>query len=263
MPPVGVTLGIIALTTLGRARKTVQSDGADDKIYSFSRTLGIVGLSLSVIALLVQIVVFVTLAGTVLSGMSQRSQDVAVIEDAQKNFAGDETVAFGPYDIRVADIQRNYTPSTSERAEIDMRLADLFAPEDYGTPTDYGQAIPDSQATYTKLTLAGTYNAQRDEQYKKISMDTPSWGSALGELQLNGRLCVYKSLSDTELNAYDYAWNKEKTEPFELTLICRGERSDDTEGTIDLEVGVFTKVSPIVGTEGMPREKFKYTIYLW
>ncbi len=239
--PVGLGLGIAGLVQTSKARKrSVALQDTPPRRFMPQFVLSLIGTIVSSITIVV--VGFTLIAGlstlvpvleNTFKGNTEYPKAVETLEGAKKNFSVGETVQFGPFDITIRDIQKQYTPLSTEVAS------------------------PKEGDVYTKFTADVSYNAERGKTYDRLLMDVRSWGDALGRLELDGTLCgVYPTIR--ELEKYNATYEDGYKNSTTITYLCKGETATPQEATLD--VSLFSKVSPIVGTEGMPRKNVTYSV---
>jgi len=266
IPPVALIFGILALVFAAKAHKAAKARGETAPRAVVPTVLGAIGIAASSILMIIAAVGFVSALVPIISSINSSSsanadypERIEAFEAAKKNFTVDETVEFGPYDLAVRDIQRTYIPSSQEAAIINEAVADARTDKYDKKHNTYGQNTASEDMVYTKFIVDLSHNAERAEVYKKITMSMPSWGAALTELKLDGNECIWRSVDEgDELRNYDNQYREESLKPVSVTYICIGETATPTE--VELEVSAFSRVSSIVGTEGMPRKQFIYTI---
>lgn len=200
-------------------------------------------------------------SGTLFGGStSAYATKVNMLESAQKSFAIGQTAEIGPYDVKVVSLQQKYAPSEAEATTIDKVLARYKRLSDPETAIDHsGYSLTDETGQYVLLTLNVKNNTERSD-YNDINTDTGSWLGQLGEAEL-GEIVPLVIAPDPELytTEKEMAASAKTEEGLTMTLLYRVPVSV-TAFTLEYDITVFTKVSAIVGTEGMPRKTYEYTI---
>ena len=216
------------------------------------------------------VVVIVVLAGIgiakLIGGVSQisgqvndYSATVQKFEASPKEFAAGETAQFGPYDVKVVSVERNYTPSTTEDRAIQKKFMQHKRNSDANGQDHTGYSFTNENAQYALVTLNVKHNEARAD-YDYLDFSTGSWLEDLGKMRLSDMICLVVT-PDTA----DYTQEKQmKTAAKEetgttMTMLYRLP-NETTELTFTREITLFTKVSALVGTEGMPRKDYQYTI---
>ena len=243
LAPVGLGLGIAGLVQTNKARKrSVELRDTPPRRFMpqfVLSLLGTIGGAVSILFLVVTIAAALSSLGpnidAVLKAPSVYSTSVATLDAAKKNFTANETVEFGPFDVKIHDVQKGYTPTAGET---------LSSRED---------------TVYTKFTADVSYNSSRGASYDRLAMDVMSWGDALGQAALDGVECRTDRAEDV-LEKYNASYRDGYTEATTITYLCAS--SDDSKGKLTMDVSLFSKVSPIVGTEGMPRKYVTYSVQL-
>lgn len=241
LAPVGLGFGIAGLVQTNKARaRSVAIKDTPPRRFMPQFILSLLGTIGSVVAMIVVLGMLLTnlsnlvpvIQNTVKTS-SEYPKAVATLKAAEKDFTVSQTVEFGPFDIKIRDIQTGYTPLAGEVAQ------------------------PGAGDMYTKFVADVSYNASRGASYDRISMDLRSWGDALATLKLDGTRCSTNPTRDV-LEKYNAPYDETYKEPTTITYVCAGTASTPTHATLD--VSYFSKVSSIVGTEGMPRGDAMYTI---
>jgi|GEM_PF-6125148 len=249
LSPVALGFGIASLVQTNKARKrSVELHETPPRKFIPQFILGLIGtISAAVVFTTLMVTIVIGLSGlgeaigNTINNSSKYSASVGALDAAQKDFTADEIVAFGPFDLTIRDIQSPYTPGTEEATALQPRL-------------------DDEAAVYTKFTIDIAYNASRGATYNTLSMDVRSWGDALYGPVLDGTQCTAESGARDELEKYNATYKEGYTEPTTVTYVCIS--APDSPKKLTLDISLFSKVSPIVGTEGMPRKNVTYSVQL-
>lgn len=266
LPPVALGFGIAALVKVRKGRRqSIAAGEQPPRRFGAQLAMGLIGLIGSII---VSIVFIASIAAAVLSlgaviGNTINSQNAygpsfSQFEAADKTFTTSEVIEYGPYDLKVRDIQKAYILSPEEAVYIDAEIEDAKQDHFHSEYDTYGQSTPTEERVYTKFTIDLAYNAERGPTYAKIMMDVSSWGDGLANLALDDTECIARSLTNKQLEVYNHQYSDEYLNPATITYICIGKTATPKEASLD--VSAFSKVSAIVGTEGMPRKSFTYLI---
>ncbi len=251
LAPVALGLGIAALVLVNKGRKqTIAAGEQPPRNFTPQFVMGLIGLIAgAIVTLIYAAMLLFALVGTGFviknsidqNGRSEQNgsyaQSVAVAQGAQKEFTSSETVEFGPYDLTVQNDQEKYTPTAAEKSDMTRGFG--------------------SASEYRKITIDVSRNEARTASYAALSMTHPgSWGRALDDADMAQSNCVWYSVPSTTLRQLDYP-KKETSTPLSFDMICKSSGNNDT---LKLTVGVFTKILPIVGTEGAPSTELQYSV---
>lgn len=199
---------------------------------------------------------------TFFRGSSDRSNSysaaVRMVESAQKNFTVGETAAIGPYDV-TSSINNEYIPSETELQAVE-KVFDRAKRSSSSRPTDYyGYSLTPETGRYALVTLNLKYNENRSG-YDDVSVSLGDWTNRFSEATLSGMMPLIANPDTGDYKASKGVVTAAKTaEGATLTLLYRVAQAKSTLA-LEYDITIFTKVSPIVGTEGMPSKEFKYTI---
>lgn len=186
----------------------------------------------------------------------------AQLESAPKNFAASETAQIGPYDVTVTNVQRNYTPSAAEQTSIDALKKSSSRSKISGKSASllYGFGIPESSAQYLKISFSARTNQAREVVYDRLtSAKSIDWiqSFAYAEVQGYRPLAVQPAALEDALKPAE----AKTAQGLPMSLLYRIDATaQDT--TLKYTQSVYSRVSGIVGTEGMPSQTFTYTIRL-
>ncbi len=188
------------------------------------------------------------------------SAAVQTLESAQKSFVAGAVAQVGPYDVTTVSIDKGYTPSSTEADAIQKEFARAQRSTSSPNPTDYyGYSLTQETGQYALLTLNLKYNEAR-ASYDRLQVSQGGWIDQFGSATLNEMVPLIVS-PDVE----DYQTSKRiitdaaSASGATITLLYRVPKSE-TLFTLKYDIAIFTKVSPLVGTEGMPRKSYEYTI---
>ncbi len=184
---------------------------------------------------------------------------VAAYEAVNKTFTVGQTMQYGPLDIKAKVISQNFKPSPEELAYIDK----IYAKESQKSRQEY--YLDDNTAQYVQARFTVQYVAARDGQDNITFDDFDPFLSRLNMAKLNNTYpLVYwiKDVAQPRTLLSDNAIETIKEgDPIEFVYLFKVPAA--TEGKLTLNVSAYTSVSPIVGTEGMPRKQFTYSLALW
>lgn len=222
----------------------------------------IISIVVAVVAIgLVAGIVFVVT--TFFRGSSDKSADysaaVRMIESANKTFAAGEVAKVGPYDI-TATAQKDYTPSQTEADAAQKELNRAQRSNSINNrPDAYGYSLTEETGQYILVTLNLKYDAAR-AGYDDLSTSSKDWVRQFADMTLTGhRPLVLTPDIEAYKTAQQLTADSKSTEGATLTLLYRVPRAE-TALTLNYDITIFTKVSPFVGTEGMPSKEYEYTI---
>lgn len=213
----------------------------------------LIGIGIAVGVLLVTAMISgVILVAKYFSTMNEKgstySATVQMAESAPKSFTSSEVAEIGPYDITVS-AEKEYKPSQADLDAVQKQLNRTN--NTYNLAGDSGQ--------FVLVTLNVKYNEARSA-YDSLSVSTSDWTGALSELLLNdmSALAVTPNI-DTYKVSKPFAESTKSNEGAALTLLYRVPKGPEAY-TLTYDITIFSKVSAIVGTEGMPRKTLEYTI---
>ena len=243
LAPVGLGFGIAGLVQTRKARRRsveLQENPPRQFMPQFVLSLlGTIGASVAMVLFAITVLASLSTLGPIINGLFTASSEypkaVATLEAAKKDFSADETVEFGPFDMTIRDVQKGYAPTSEEVSQ------------------------PREGVVYTKFTADVSYNAERGATYDRLMMDVRGWGDGLGWMELDGTRCgTYPT--PKELEKYNAKYKDDYMDSTTITYLCAG--TADGEGKLTMEVSLFSRVSSIVGTEGMSRKYVTYSVQL-
>lgn len=184
---------------------------------------------------------------------------VQMVESAPKSFAPGEVAKIGPYSVE-ASAQQGYSPTPAE-AEAAQKVLDRRQRFDSinNYPDTYGYSLTEETGQYVLVTLHLTYDQERSV-VEGLSTNSKDWMGQFGSMRLNttAPLVVTPDVENYKASQEVVADTK-KASGATVTLLYRVQKPVNTL-TLNYVITIFTKVSPIVGTEGMPRKGYTYTI---
>jgi hypothetical protein len=239
IPFAGIVMGIVAIIL-----------GAIALHHKTSSTVpAIIGIVIGAFAIVFGAIIIVLISlftGGIPTVASARDTAVTAQINEQKDFTLHDTIRMGPIDVKIADVQRNYTPTADEVASTKgVKPAEIVS----------------ADSTYPQTT---TLN-ENEVEYVKVE----------GTVQVNGRTYLGDDdleLANTTLNnvlPYTYVggldgYRNSTTAPTTaapFTYVFRIRKGSDAL-VMQRSVSIWKKISAIVGTEGMPRAQLVYTISL-
>lgn len=218
---------------------------------STKKLLVILGIVFGVVAV-AAIILGGVLVAKYFSMMGDRGNDytaiIQTLESAKKSFVAGEVAEIGPYDI-TASAQKEYKPSQEDLGTIEKQLNRNN--NTYNLAGESGQ--------FVLVTLNVKYNQTRSA-YDSLSTSSKDWARELSNLGLNDMraLTITPDIDDYQTSKAFIA-DAKSSEGVTLSLLYRLPKVVEAY-TLNYDISIFTKVSPIVGTEGMPRKTFEYTI---
>ena len=219
---IGVTGLILALTAKRIARA--------NKARRAGTVTNIITIAWAIIALGGFAVIAV--AGFLFQGGASTSTGARAASEAQINepntFAPGETAHIGAWDVKITKVTRDYQPTA----------------EEYTPGRTSKSGLTDTNDEFVVVEGTKTPNGKTEAVYLEG-----------GYLELNGSRTLpedKKFLSSTKNAAAD---------TYDFRFIFRIEQGSEAL-TLTYPVTVYKAISPIVGTEGMPREEVVYTLKL-
>lgn len=185
---------------------------------------------------------------------------VAAYGQVNKTFTKGQTMQYGPVDMTATQVTQNYQPSAELAADIQRQTAK----ERREGRTDKGLDLTDAQ--YVLVSTQVNYQKAREGQHRVIFQDgNDVFVSSLNNLQLDGMYPIAFWLNDVsrslgQLNL-DEVKKIKSGDPARLTYLYRVPLQ--SEGTLVNRVVAYTRVSSIVGTEGMPSQRYTYSLSVW
>ncbi len=258
IPLVGIIFGVVGVVVSAKARKkSRQLNQQPPQSFIANTVLASIGIALGA---LFTLILFAAL-GPIFSGIGSQTgygSYVRTLEQAPKQFTVNDTVAFGPYDALVRS-DTTFQPTDAQITDLEL------AQRPYYLHGDQKKTIPAENRTYTKVALAVNYNQARAQTYNNLYTAVGGWGDAIEDATLNGFSCIQdlpKVDKDTirDLNNPAIA---QQNDIFPVTFgyICVSDKTTP-EQHLELSISLFTQVSFIVGTEGMPTKQYTYLITL-
>lgn len=274
VPPIAIGFGITALVMAAKSRKAYKQEGEATNGPTIATVLGAIGTAIATLILIAVtsvIVTFFTQSGS-FTGTSMSSDEysrlVAKVEAQKKTYQVDETIAFGPLDITNTTVTRGYVPTQAEQEILDIPEREIKRNYEVAEPNfeAYGGS-KDAERQYVQVRMSVERNDARAAELSGLAYSTGDWSDGLVGLKLNdslSKLMFINGTRHTSTTSIDYSTAEaiqagEKTEFAFIYSIP----SDSTRGEMSYTIGLFTKVSGFVGTEGMPSELFEYKITLW
>lgn len=204
-----------------------------------------------IISVIVAVGAIVLVAGIVFAvtiffrGSSDKSANysaaVQMVESANRTFIAGEVARVGPYDITTT-AQKDYMPSQTELNRV--RRSDPLTEE---------------TGHYVLVTLNLKYDKAR-AAYDDLSTSSKDWTRQFASMVLNTKRPL---ILTPDIEAYKTAQqltaDSKSVQGATLTLLYFLPRAE-TALTLNYDITIFTKVSPFVGTEGMPSKEYEYTI---
>ena len=218
---------------------------------------GIIGVCLTVIV--IGLVIIVGGVSKLTGQVNDYSATVQKFNASPKEFAAGETAEFGPYDVTVTSIEKGYTPSSTEDRAIQKKFLQHRRHSASDSKDYTGYSFTNDNAQYTLVTLTVMFSQARAE-YDDLDFSTGSWLEALGDMQLSDMIPLVTTPDPAE-----YPQEKQMKEAAKqdaglaITMLYRLPNTT-TELKLTSDITLFTKVSALVGTEGMPRKDYQYTI---
>lgn len=205
---------------------------------------------------------FFSAIGTSVEKNSNYDQRVAALDNQNKTFALGQTMQYGPIDITATSATQQDQPS---QAELDY-IAKQYTPKklDFQNAEQYyGLDIQDPQ--YVRVTVKVQYDAARSDSQTYPTLDG-QWGSYLDSVMLDGRAPVvyYVDGALRQPGVLDYKDVNalQAGTPFEFQYLYLAPKTG-AQGQLSAIQRAYTKVSSLVGTEGMPVKQYTYTLQLW
>lgn len=207
---------------------------------------GIIAVIISIGVILFSLLVSIVGSDSILEtlGDGGYKQQISSLEADRKTFASNEIAQFGPYDVTIASVQPSHTLTQEQQQRVSYVERRLTTDTSLKT---YGFDSSDADTQYVQVTISVKRNLARSETYGKLATVNRSWTAVFEEVELNGRGNI------AELSP--------EGDAFEAVLLFRLPKTE-TPKQLEYSVNLFTAISSIVGTEGMPSKEFIYTIQL-
>jgi hypothetical protein len=227
IPYVGVILGILAIIfgIIALRNKTTSVAPA------------IIGIVAGAVAILVTVLVITLLSlfsGHSPFASSDRDRAVTAQINEQKDFTLGETAKIGPIDFTVTKVTPNYQP-TADETDSGATPNEIIPDSSLSTYSNVGSSIDEADAEYVVVDATQTDN---------------------GKLSLGDYDKQTQSMTLNNVMPIDYS-SKGGT----LRYVYRIRKTNDSL-VMRYDVTIWKSISPIVGTEGAPRQDLTYTIKL-
>lgn len=267
VPLLNVALAVTALILAIRARRKNARLGDTTKLGHFTVVLSSVATGIAVISTATVIIVgsingLPQLAGIIstVSDSAQKNSDygerVAAYEAKNKTFSVGQTMQYGPVDVTAVGVVRNYQPSAEVIAYLDKRYEGDSADQDRGYSLANGE--------YVYVTVKASYDASR-EGADRVTFDSSNFVEMLNGAQLDDASALMYWVGDTAqpLGRLDTSIVKtiKAGGEHQLTYLYKIP-AGSTATPLTYDVGYYTRVSSIVGTEGMPTKLATYSLAL-
>lgn len=222
--------------------------------------ISLIAFAVSTILVIVAIAVALNVSSQINATHTEYAAAVKLIDEAKKDFSLGEVAEMGPYDVRVASLEGHYTPTDDENTAIQEFFSRQKRFDSINGYKDiYGYSLGQDEAQYIKVVLNARYNSDRS-QYDTLSRAGDSWLENIGSMSTGATkpanvapdVSDYKALKQLESGAAD-------SNGSDISLIYRLPAATNSL-TLGYKIDFFTKRSFLVGTEGMPRKEFSYSM---